>query len=36
LATLGGNQSFALDVNNNLQVSGNARTSSSTLPFDRL
>ncbi|MBM4259908.1 MAG: hypothetical protein FJ145_00530 [Deltaproteobacteria bacterium] len=32
LGTLGGNQSFALDVNNSRQVTGNSRTTNSTLP----
>ena len=33
LGTLGGNQSFALDVNNSRQVTGNSRTPNSTLPL---
>jgi uncharacterized membrane protein len=33
LGTLGGNQSFALDVNNTRQVTGNARTTNQTLPL---
>lgn len=33
LGTLGGNQSFGLDVNNLGQVSGNSRTSTTTLPL---